>query len=84
MNRARNRDGILNLRTDRNPVLIHYSFKTYHPKLISLFCVQEELATGENEEGDVLIIEGRMDIQRNDYADPGPNKGHDPKVPGTA
>lgn len=28
--------------------------------------------------------EGRMDLEHNDYPDPGPNRGHDPNVPGAA
>ncbi|KAK4743675.1 hypothetical protein SAY87_009987 [Trapa incisa] len=29
-------------------------------------------------------MEGRMDLEQNDYPDPGSNPGHDPNVPGAA
>ncbi|OWM73162.1 hypothetical protein CDL15_Pgr001276 [Punica granatum] len=43
------------------------------------------VAQGEDSEVESAgdgFFEGRMDLEKNDYPDPGPNKGHDPKVPG--
>ncbi|KAK4759027.1 hypothetical protein SAY87_020328 [Trapa incisa] len=49
----------------------------------SLKLIQEEISAPQ------LVVlqvglEGRIDLETNDYPDPGPNRGHDPKVPGAA